>query len=107
MLMLDCIVIGAGLSGLSAALVAAQAGLSVRVVATGHGTTHWSAGTLDVLGYLPPQDERIERPLQRLADLPAGHPYARLGGAEIHAALQTLVALLAAQGLEYRGASET
>ncbi len=35
--MLDLLVIGAGLTGLSAAIHAAQAGLSVRVIAKGLG----------------------------------------------------------------------
>ena len=51
--MLDLLVIGAGLSGLTAALVAADAGQRVRVIATGMGSLHWTPGTLDLLGYLP------------------------------------------------------
>ncbi len=55
----------AGLTGLTAALTAAQAGLSVRVVAKGMGALHWSAGTVDVLGYALAGDA-IERPLSEV-----------------------------------------
>jgi len=52
--MLDLLVIGAGLAGLSAAIVVAEAGLRVRVVTKGLSALHWAAGTIDLLGYLPP-----------------------------------------------------
>ncbi|MFZ2488616.1 MAG: FAD-dependent oxidoreductase, partial [Anaerolineae bacterium] len=47
----DLLVIGAGLSGLMAAYTAARAGQRVQVVTKGLGSMHWTAGTVDVLGY--------------------------------------------------------
>ncbi|MEX1020559.1 MAG: anaerobic glycerol-3-phosphate dehydrogenase subunit GlpB [Litorilinea sp.] len=100
--MLDLLVIGAGCSGLSAALVAAQAGLRVRVIAKGLGTLHWHAGTLDVLGYLPGDTpESIPHPFAALDRLPAQHPYARLGAAQVEAAMETIVASLNRAGLDF------
>ncbi len=78
--MLDLLVIGAGLAGLSAAAIAAAAGLRVRVVAKGLGSLHWGAGTVDVLGYLPAGDDPVVAPLAALDQLPDDHPY-RLAGA--------------------------
>ena len=49
----DVVVVGAGLAGLSAGVRLAEAGASVRVLAKGVGSTHLSAGTIDVLGYDP------------------------------------------------------
>ncbi|PWH19821.1 MAG: glycerol-3-phosphate dehydrogenase subunit GlpB, partial [Ardenticatenia bacterium] len=50
---LDVVVIGAGLAGLTAGWHAAVKGCRVRVVAKGWGTTYWHAGCIDVLGYYP------------------------------------------------------
>jgi glycerol-3-phosphate dehydrogenase subunit B len=72
----DVIVVGCGLAGLTAAVRLAETGARVLVLAKGVGATHLSAGTIDVLGYAP---ERVERPLDALAGLPAGHPYGRIG----------------------------
>lgn len=107
--MLDLVVVGAGLAGLSAAYHAARAGLSVRVVAKGMGSLHWTPGTLDVLGYRPgaeagrPAIEAVARPLEAAAALPSTHPYRRLSVGELAAALDDFAAAAAAAGLPYLG----
>ena len=113
--MLDLLVIGAGLTGLTAALTAAEAGLNVRVISKGMGALHWSAGTIDVLGYLPAggggepsgaswaSRDAIEHPLAHLADLGADHPYARAGADATRSALAWFQALVAGAGLPYTG----
>jgi glycerol-3-phosphate dehydrogenase subunit B len=80
----DAIVVGAGLAGLSAAVRLAESGARVLVLAKGVGATHLSAGTIDVLGYAP---DRVERPLDALGKLPAGHPYGLVGADAITAAV--------------------
>ena len=60
--MIDLIVIGAGLAGLTAALTAAEAGLRVKVVSKGLNALHWSAATLDLFGYTPPRATPILAP---------------------------------------------
>ena len=80
----DVVVVGAGLAGLTAAVRLAESGASVLVLAKGVGATHLSAGTIDVLGYTP---ERVERPLDALGALPAGHPYGLVGPEAITAAV--------------------
>jgi glycerol-3-phosphate dehydrogenase subunit B len=76
--MLDLLVIGAGLAGLTAAMYAAQAGLSVRVVTKGLNALHWSAATIDLLGYLP-DNTRVDAPFAALDQLPASHPLRQVG----------------------------
>ena len=44
----DVIVIGAGLSGLLGGIRLAEAGRRVLLLAKGHGTTHWSNGTIGI-----------------------------------------------------------
>ncbi len=107
--MLDLLVVGAGLSGLMAAYTAAKAGLQVRVVSKGLGAMHWSAGTIDLLGYkLSSQHEAIQQPLEALDDFRreySDHPFAKLETALIEEALKAFSALTAELGIPY-GRSE-
>lgn len=103
--MLDLLVIGAGLGGLSAALAASDAGLSVRVIAKGLGSIHWGAGAIDVLGYLPGEQQPVRQPLAALAALPPQHPYQVVGQSQVTQALQRLQTALAAMGLTYASAA--
>jgi glycerol-3-phosphate dehydrogenase subunit B len=104
--MLDLLVIGAGLAGLTAALAAAEAGLRTAIVARGLGALHWSAGTLDLLGYLPDDEQPIAQPLAALARLPAQHPYRLLGQDAVAAAMAGLAERLGQAGLPYGGAGD-
>ncbi len=99
--MLDLLVIGAGLAGLSAAIVAAKAGLQVRVIAKGQGVTHWHAGTLDVLGYLPGTDAPVQTPLATSQVLPFEHPYRVLGETRLSEAIATFRGWLTESKLDY------
>lgn len=101
----DLLVIGAGLSGLSAALTAAQAGLKVGVIAKGLGATHWHAGTVDLLGYRPESDTPIQTPLSAIEQLAPDHPYRQLGPERLTRALQLICRWLAADPLGYAGAT--
>ena len=99
--MLDLLVIGAGLTGLFAAYTAARAGLRVRVIAYGAGSTHWHAGTIDLLGYLPNGQDAVANWTQALPELPPAHPYRLLGVDAIAKALGEFQHLAAAAGLPY------
>ena len=64
---LDLLVIGAGLSGLTAAHTAAKAGLKVHVITKGLGALHWSAGTIDLFGYSADEHNLpVRRPLEAI-----------------------------------------
>jgi glycerol-3-phosphate dehydrogenase subunit B len=95
----DVVVIGTGLAGLTAALRLAEGGARVLVLAKGVGATHLSAGTIDVLGYMP---ERVEHPgeaLGRLAAERPEHPYALLGADAVSAAVDWFKARVAGGSL--------
>lgn len=102
--MLDLLVIGAGLTGLFAAYTAARAGLRVRVVAKGMGSTHWHAGTIDLLGYLPGERNPVSDWVEAVPGLPAAHPYRLLGVDAIRTALFEFQRLVAGAGLPYESA---
>lgn len=104
----DLLVVGAGLSGLMAAYTAAQAGLKVKIVNKGLGALHWSAGTVDVLGYtLETAQQEVTRPLEAVATLiqdDHNHPYSLLDGEQISSALEAFRDLVQELGLPYGGA---
>jgi glycerol-3-phosphate dehydrogenase subunit B len=108
--MRDLVVIGAGLCGLSAAYAAANAGLEVRVVAKGMGASHWTAGTVDVLGYYPPGNQwPVKWPLESVSQLveqKPGHPYSLLESEQLRNLLSEFAALTHEIGLPYAGARE-
>lgn len=101
--MIDLIVIGAGLAGLSAALTAAEAGLRVKVVSKGLNALHWSAGTFDLLGYQPPRPAPVLEPWEVLPRLPLEHPYRIAGAERVRAAVARFEQWTREAGLPYSG----
>jgi glycerol-3-phosphate dehydrogenase subunit B len=97
----DVVVVGAGPAGLAAAVRLAESGRKVRLIARGNGFTHWGAGAVDVLGRIG--DQRVERPLDDLAKLPADHPYQVVGAAALRDGLDWFLNFAAAAGLDHRG----
>jgi glycerol-3-phosphate dehydrogenase subunit B len=75
----DAVVIGGGMAGLTAGTRLAQAGAKVAVLSKGHGSTHLSPGTIDVLGYTPGRVTSPQDSLARLISERPDHPYALIG----------------------------
>jgi glycerol-3-phosphate dehydrogenase subunit B len=75
----DAVVIGGGMAGLTAGTRLAQAGAKVAVLAKGHGSTHLSPGTIDVLGYTPGRVTSPQDSVARLISERPDHPYALIG----------------------------
>ncbi len=98
--MLDLLVIGAGLAGLTAALTAAQSGLSVRIISKGMGALHWAAGTIDVMGYTS-DGQPVREPLDYIGKLPATHPYSLIGADAVRDSLSWFQNIVNERGLEY------
>lgn len=88
----DTIVIGAGLAGLIAALRHAEQGQRVLLLAKGYGTTHWTAGCIDVLD-APETGDDPSAAIEALTVCHPTHPYASAGLANLVAALDRLRAL--------------
>jgi glycerol-3-phosphate dehydrogenase subunit B len=91
----DVGVVGAGLAGLTAAIVAAEGGARVHVLATGHAATHWAHGGIDA-GATPGATTARDS-IARLAAV-RDHPYQTVGGV-VDEALEWLRGVLRAEGL--------
>lgn len=107
---LDLMVIGAGLAGLSAALFAAQRGLSV-CLAGDSGGLDFSTGLMDLLGVHPMEEGRPRHdPWQALQELAVDnpqHPYVRIAPETIRQAFYEFTTCLAQGGLLYQGHEQT
>jgi len=101
--MLDLLVIGGGLSGLSAALTAAEAGLKVKVIAKGMGSLHWSAATVDLLAYPPGCGQPVHHPWEAVATLSRTHPYRIVGLELLQRSFQAFQRWTAEAGVPYLG----
>jgi glycerol-3-phosphate dehydrogenase subunit B len=95
----DVVVVGAGLAGLTCAHGLARRGARVVVLAKGHATTHWTAGSIDVAA--PPGVTTARAGVGLLARQP-GHPYLILRD-DVEPAVDALLTLLVSHGLPYEG----
>ncbi|MCM2286040.1 MAG: glycerol-3-phosphate dehydrogenase subunit GlpB [Desulfobacula sp.] len=102
----DLLIIGAGFSGMSAALFAANRNVNA-VVAGGAGGFEYSSGLLDLWGLSLTQKGRITKKpwamLEKLSRQEPGHPLARIQRKTIQQAFSELTAALKHQGLTYAG----
>lgn len=106
----DVLVIGMGLSGLSAAWRAGQRGKRVRVIAKGGGALFWHTGCIDVLGYHPQEADKMiaspARALEQLSITSPDHPYSFLGIDQLDTALNDFKDLCTSHSLPYFGSLE-
>ncbi|MDR2347641.1 MAG: FAD-binding protein, partial [Bifidobacteriaceae bacterium] len=103
--MSECLVIGAGLSGLVAACQLAQAGWPTRLIAKGTGGLPLSQGTVDLMGYRPGGAGSggggpLANPFDFIDSAPDGHPYQVIGPANVRSGVQALAGLLGEGWLE-------
>ncbi len=101
----DLCIIGAGIAGMSAALFAANRGLSaVQVGSTGEIIL--SSGLLDLLGVHPVNQKHLWYDpwagIEALVEDIPNHPYARLQKEDIQTAFEELLSFLQNAGLVYR-----
>lgn len=87
----DTIIIGGGLTALTAGISLAQRQKRVAIVGAGQSTLYFNSGSLDLLGY-GVGGEEVTQPLEAISSLPATHPYKKLDSVEALASeAQTLL----------------
>ena len=98
----DTIIIGGGLSGLTAGIALAKAGQHVALAAAGPSTFSYFSGSFDLLGYNA-EGKAVSRPLDEIKNLPASHPYAKIGAGNVAQLAAKAHSLLAEAGLSLKG----
>ena len=98
----DTIIIGGGLSGLTAGIALAKAGQHVALAAAGPSTLSYFSGSFDLLGYNA-EGKAVSRPLDEIKNLPASHPYAKIGAGNVAQLAAKAHSLLAEAGLSLKG----
>lgn len=101
----DTIVIGGGLSGLTAANVLAKKGQRVAIVSNGQSTLHFASGSFDLLGY-DNDNKLVKSPLQTIPSLGATHPYTKLGVEKIACLAKEAQELLKDCGIHTTGSAD-
>ncbi|MBN2282775.1 MAG: anaerobic glycerol-3-phosphate dehydrogenase subunit B [Deltaproteobacteria bacterium] len=92
----DAVIIGGGMSGLTAAIALAKRGRSVAVISRGNPACCLSTGCIDVLS-------DTDDPLRDIERLPGKHPYHIVGRQAIMEALEFFREVMARTGLPYEG----
>ena len=91
----DVIVIGGGLAGLMAASVAASRKQNVTVLTYGSGSLPLASGAIDFIN--------ARNPEAAIKNLPAHHPYKKIGVSNLNAAAKFLLDITAQANLPYVG----
>ena len=73
----DVIVMGGGLSGLTAGIALAEAGKNVALVSAGQSTLHFGSGSLDLLG-TDNKGNDVCSPIEAITNINPKHPYSKL-----------------------------
>ena len=101
----DTIIIGGGLSGLTAANVLATKGQRVAIITNGQSSLHFASGSFDLLGY-DANGKEIEKPLEAIKYLNAKHPYTKIGAEKIALLANEAQVLLNSCGIQTIGSAE-
>lgn len=101
----DAIIIGAGLSGLTAAAAAVKQGKKVLILLKGAGALVFAGGNIDILGY-DNDAKPLHNSLAGLDKMPNDHPYSKIGITKIKEAVDFFVTLAQEEGYHYLGGLE-
>lgn len=100
----DIIIIGGGLSGLTAGIALQRKGRRVAIATSGPSTLNTFSGSLELLGY-DSRERPIAHPLDAIASLPPTHPYSKIGTDRLALLTQEAQALLGEAGIMLKGNS--
>ena len=101
----DTVIIGGGLSGLTAGIRLAEQGRKVAIISSGQSTLHFFSGSLELLGATDAGD--VKSPFGAISSLPPTHPYSLIGEEKMRQLAGPAVELLRRSGLRFEGGGDT
>ena len=100
----NTIIIGGGLSGLTAGIALLKAGQKVAIISKAQNTLHFNSGSFSLLGY-DKEGKAVGDPIAAIKDLDAKHPYQKIGAENVEKLADEAKALLAEAGIHTEGTS--
>ncbi|MGN0214421.1 MAG: glycerol-3-phosphate dehydrogenase subunit GlpB [Muribaculaceae bacterium] len=94
----DTIIIGGGLSGLTAGITLAEHGQKCLIVSAGQSSLHFFTGSFDLLN-------RGDNPIEAINQLPASHPYAKIGSERVAQLAELVKPMFASMGIGVEGSA--
>lgn len=102
----DTVIIGGGLSGLTAAIELASQRRRTAVVTAGQSSLHFCSGSFELLG-TDGAGKAVDAPFEAMSSLPPSHPYSRLGGAAgVAPLLERVGPMLEGAGIRMTGSAK-
>lgn len=101
----DTVIIGGGLSGLTAGIELSKQGQKCAVVSTGQSALHFMSGSFDLLGEF--NGEPVSEPFKCIPQLGSEHPYSTLGYDFIKQATSRVQPLFEEMGITLNGVAGT
>lgn len=98
----DIVILGGGLAGLTAGIELVKAGKRVAIISAGQSSLHFSSGSFELLGY-DREGHPVEHPFDAMSELPATHPYSRMGMDSMRKNVEKIAPMLEEAGLEVNG----
>ena len=101
----DTVIIGGGLSGLTAGIELARQNRRVAIISAGQSSMHFCSGSFELLGY-GADCAPVSDPLAAIAKLGDTHPYSRIGRDNIAPLARRAASLLSDAGVVATGTPE-
>lgn len=98
------IIIGGGLSGLTAGISLLEAGHNVAIISAGQSALHFGSGTFELLSKVDGRE--VGYPLDEVDNLPLSHPYRKIGREILSELLPAVKPLMARAGVNLNGSHE-
>lgn len=95
------IIIGGGLSGLTAGISLSRAGHSVAIISAGQSALHFGSGTFELLSAVGGKE--VSDPMKAIPGLPSAHPYSKIGYEAVSRLVTHVKPLMAVAGLRFNG----
>ncbi len=100
----DTVIIGGGLTGLTAGINLAEKGRKVAIVTSGQSALHFNSGGFGLLGY-DAEGKPVGNPLEAMKHLPEEHPYKKVGLERVEEIARKTPEFLSRAGLTLEGSA--